>query len=242
MSLDVGAIDRGSVDASFIELIPTQNISESPSITESIKKLFTKKLSDTVSTTESITEVKNLKKLSETPSITETLKKLLGIKVSDTLSASEYVPQYYYLGDTVAVGSLHSLSEFTSKRTGTRILSGHRIIGTPLRAITIRLKRVQLATGLLYVRIRDNNDSILAETSLESSLISSNETNYLFTITPVTMQANYRISVEYENGSLVNFIQVFGSNIGIPQYTEVFEYTNGYLEGQSYAVYGIFSP
>lgn len=242
MSLDLGLLDHGTLDAGFVPTVPKQDVSEPINISESIKKLFTKKISDTVSTVETIAETKNNVSAPNTISITDTLKKLLGIKISDTVSSSEFVPQYYYLGDTIAIGSLHSLSEFTSKRTGTRILAGHRIIGTPLRTVTARLKKIGLATGTLYLRVRDTNDNILAEASMDSSLISPNENNYLFTLNAVTIQAGYRISIEYEGGNLTNFIQIFGSITGIPQDTEVYEFTNGYLESQSYAMYGIFSP
>lgn len=242
MSLDAGTLDHGSVDSAFVVIKPRHDVQDTLTIVESIKKLLTKKVSDSVTTTDTVTTARNLKLESEADTFTDSIKKLFTKKVTDTSSFTDSVPQYYYLGDTTAIGSLHSLSILTSKRTGTRILAGHKIIGTSISSVSVRLKRVGLTTGLGYLRIRDDNDNIIAETSIDSSLISPNETVYLFSFSKVTIQANYRISMEYENGSLVNFLQVFGGTSNIPAFTEVFEFTNAYVEGQAYAMYGIFAP
>jgi hypothetical protein len=242
MSLDGGLLDHGSIDGGFVEEKPQETPQETVSFSESFKKIFSKKISDTVSTTETVQEPKNLTRKSDSLSFIDTLKKILRIGITDTITTTDNLPQYYYLGDTLAIGSLHSLSGLTSKRTGTRILAGHKIIGTTISSVSVRLKRILLTTGTLYVRVRDNNDNIISEASIDSSILDSNENTYLFTFTPVTIQANYRISVEYENGNLTNYVQVYGSTTTIPTYTEVFEYTNAYLDGQAYAMFGIFAP
>ena len=79
-----------------------------------------------------------------------------------------------------------------------QVVSGSALIGDPIQNIKVTIYKNLSPDQLVYVRVRNSSDTILAEASKQASTLAGSATEYVFTLnTAVILSALDRVNVEY---------------------------------------------
>ena len=79
-----------------------------------------------------------------------------------------------------------------------QVVSGSALIGDPIQNIKVTIYKNNSPDQLVYVRVRNSSNVILAEASKQASTLSSSATEYVFTLnTGVILASLDRVNIEY---------------------------------------------
>ena len=79
-----------------------------------------------------------------------------------------------------------------------QVVSGSALIGDPIQNIKVTIYKNNSPDKLVYVRVRNSSNVILAEASKQASTLSSSATEYVFTLnTGVILASLDRVNIEY---------------------------------------------
>ena len=83
-----------------------------------------------------------------------------------------------------------------------QVVSGSALIGDPIQNIKVTLYKNSSPDQLVYVRVRNSSNVILAEASKQASTLTGSATEYVFTLdTGVILSSLDRVNVEYYGAS-----------------------------------------
>jgi hypothetical protein len=147
-------------------------------------------------------------------------------KVSSLPSSTHKTYDHYFENGT----DMATMYSGSTTRCGVEILASSPAIDTRVKYVRFSAKKTGSPTGNITIAVRDNSDTVVESTTLDSAILTTSYADYEVAMPVAELKQDYRVSIEYSGGSASNNVKIESRTVTTETGYGFFTYNGSYTD------------